>query len=90
MQMGIKQKILEIHPARYSNGTLSKCWVYNLCDMLDPLSDSFKEVKEKKNMENSNITCGGAPLPDSISGYSGGDGFWEVKFDRNIKEKKED
>lgn len=52
--MRIKQILQECVPdAYYSNGIKSTCLVYKICNMFDIDSQSFKEVKEKKNMENS-------------------------------------
>ena len=51
--MRIKQKLSEcIAPAYYSDGKRSQCIIYNFLNMFDCDSESFKEVKEKRNMEN--------------------------------------
>lgn len=50
--MKIKQVLREYIPdAYYSDGTKSTCLMYKICNMFDIDSQSFKEVKEKKNME---------------------------------------
>ena len=51
--MRIKQILQECIPdAYYSNGVKSTCLMYKICNMFDIDSQSFKEVKEKKIMEN--------------------------------------
>ncbi len=49
--MTLKQSILDcIPPAYYEDGTEAKCWIYKICDMFDVNSQSFKVVKETKDM----------------------------------------
>lgn len=51
--MNLKQKLEEfIPPAYYSNGTESKCLRYKILNMLDIDPQSYKEVKEERNMDN--------------------------------------
>ena len=85
--MNLKLKILEIHPSRYSDGTLSKCWIFNLCDLLDPSSDSFKEVKEKKDMENSNLNVTGSTTPLNYE-LSFSDPELQKQYDENLKKMR--
>lgn len=56
--MGIKQQILSCIPdAYYSDGTKATCMTFRIYNMFDVAnSDSFKEVKEKKDMGESTKT----------------------------------
>lgn len=51
--MGLRQKLNElISEAYYEDGIPSECTLFKICNMFDVNSESFKEVKEKKGMEN--------------------------------------
>ena len=55
--MNLKQKLMEcVPPAYYADGTEAKCMIFKICNMFDIDSQSFKEVKEKKSMENSDVS----------------------------------
>ncbi len=55
--MGIRQMLQEWIPdAYYSDGKKSECTLYKICNMFDVDRESFKEVKEERNMENSTFT----------------------------------
>ena len=50
--MGIKQALLECIPdAYYSDGTKANCIIFKVWNMLDIDPQSYKEVKEKKDMD---------------------------------------
>lgn len=55
--MELKQKLVSLLPeAYYSDGTKSECALFCICNMFDVDSDSFKQVKEKRNMEDKQST----------------------------------
>jgi len=50
--MGIKQALIDcIPPAYYEDGTEAKCMIFRICNMFDVDPQSYKIVKETKDMD---------------------------------------
>ena len=57
--MNLKQSLIEcIPPAYYSNGEEATCLTFRIFNMFDVDSQIFKQVKEKKGMEDVKVTKG--------------------------------